>query len=377
LTISFFDEGDETATQPAARPQRPRAAGATAPRPRRPQGAGRPGGIDQHTVMVRRRVFAVVAVVLLIIIVLVINGCLKSAKTQSLKDYNHNVSQISTEWDSQVAKPLFTALSGASGKSALDVEVQVDQLRIQAQNIASSIKKLSVPGDMTGAQRALLMAANLRVEALTKIAALLPAALGGSGQQAITNIAGDMEIFLASDVLHSQRVVPLIQESLSSNGVHGLSTTQSRFLPNLGWLDPNTVASRLTGKTAGSTSATSGTHGSSLLGVSVGATALEPEPTINHISGGGSPTFTVNVENTGSAAESNVKVDITVTAGGKQYKASHVVNQTQPGNKVSVEIPVSGIPTGVAAKVEVIVQPVAGETNTENNKATYLAIFSP
>ena len=326
--------------------------------------------------MVRRRMFAGIAVVLLIIIVLVINGCLKSAKTQSLKDYNHKTSLIAAEWDGQVAKPLFSALAGASGKSALDVEVGIDQLRITAQNIAANVKNLSVPGEMASAQRAQLMAADLRVEGVTKIAALLPQALGGAGKQASAAIAGDMEIFLASDVLYSQRVVPLIQQTLGSNGIHDSATTASRFLPNIGWLDANTVTSRLTGKTVGSNGVTAGTHGSSLLGASVGATALEAEPTINHISGGGSPTFTVNLENTGSNAESNVKVDITVTAGGKQYKASHVINQTQPGNKVNVEIPVTGIAVGVAAKIEVAVEPVPGETNTENNKATYLAIFS-
>jgi hypothetical protein len=187
-----------------------------------------------------------------------------------------------------------------------------------------------------------------------------------------------MEIFLASDVIYSQRVAPLIQEALAANGIHGLSTTASRFLPNLGWLEPNTVLSRLTGSQSSTSNngVASGTHGSSLTGVSVGTTTLEPEPTINHISGGGSPTFTVNVENTGSNPENNVKVDVTVTASGKQFKASHVINSTQPESKVNVEIPVSGIPLGVAAKIEAYVEPVPGETTTENNKATYLAIFS-
>ncbi len=74
------------------------------------------------------------------------------------------------------------------------------------------------------------------------------------------------------------------------------------------------------------------------------------------------PTFTVTVENSGEAPETNVKVDVTVSAGGKQYKASHVINQTQPGNKVNVEIPVSGIPLGVAAKVQVNIEGVPGET---------------
>lgn len=326
--------------------------------------------------MVRRRVAAGAAVVLLIIIVLVINGCLKSQKQQSLKDYNHHVGEIAQEFDAQVAKPLFTALAGASGKSALDVEVQINQLRVEAQKLAARAKELKVPGELTGAQRALLMALNLRVEGITKIAALLPAALGGQGKQVSPKIAGDMETFLASDVIYSQRVAPLIQETLASNGIRA-STQSTRFLPNLGWLDPNTVLARLTGQAGGGapSSVSPGTHGSALVGVAVGTNTLQPEPTLNHIAGGASPTFTVTVENTGSNAETNVKVDIAVTAAGKQLKDSHVINSTQPGSKVNVEIPVNGVSLGVASKIQVTVEPVPGETNSENNKNTYLAIF--
>jgi hypothetical protein len=375
--LSFFDDGEETAPRAATRP-RPSAGGQPRqPSPRRPQHGGGPP-LDRHTLMVRRRVAAGVAVVLLIVIVLLINGCLKSEKQQSLKDYNRHVSELAQESDAQVSRPLFTALAGAGGKSALDVEVQIDQLRIAAQSLANKAKNVSVPGEMTGAQRALLLAFNLRVEGMTKVAALVPTALGGQGQQAATKMAGDMEIFLASDVIYSQRVVALIQQTLSSNGVHGRSTSSSRFLPNLGWLDPATTLARITGKATGTgqTGVTPGTHGSALVGVSVGTNTLAPEPTLNHVSGGGSPTFTVAVENTGSNPETNVKADVTVTAAGKQFKASHAINSTQPGSKVNVEIPVSGVPLGVASKIEVNVEPVPGEANSENNKNTYLAIFS-
>ncbi|HEY7836509.1 MAG TPA: hypothetical protein VIB59_03520 [Solirubrobacteraceae bacterium] len=324
--------------------------------------------------MVRRRVAAGAAVVLLIIIVLVINGCLKSQKQQSLKDYNHSVSEISRESDSRVSKPFFTALSGAAGKSAIDVQVQVNQLRVEAQKLASRAGGLSVPGEMTGAQRNLLSALNFRVEGITKIAALLPSALGGQGKAASPKIAGNMEIFLASDVIYSQRVVPLIQESLTSSGIHE-ATQGSRFLPNLGWLEPNTVEARLTGKASTGGAVAPGTHGSSLVGTAVGTTTLEPEPTLNHVAGGGSPAFTVTVENTGTNAESNVKVDVAITAAGKQLQGSHTINQTQPGSKANVEIPVNGVPLGVASKIQVTVEPVPGEANSENNKATYLAIF--
>ncbi len=70
-----------------------------------------------------------------------------------------------------------------------------------------------------------------------------------------------------------------------------------------------------------------------------------------------------------------MKVNVTVTAAGKALKDSHVINSTQPGAKVNVEIPVAGVPLGVAAKVEVVVEAVPGEENLENNKGTFLAIF--
>jgi hypothetical protein len=328
--------------------------------------------------MVRRRVAAGIGVVLLIAIVLIVNGCLKSQKKQALRDYNRNVSQLARESDEQVSRPFFSTLTGASGKSALDGEVQIDQLRIQAQNIATRAKGLSVPGDMDAAQRDLLLALDLRVEGLTKIATLVRTALGGQAKQASTPIAGDMEIFLASDVIYSQRVAPLIQQTLAADGIQGLSTASTRFLPNLGWLEPATVLARITGQsasTAQSGQLAPGTHGSALVGISVGANTLQPEPTLNHLSGGSNPTFTVIVENAGSNPETNVKVDVTVTAGGKQFKASHVIESTQPGSKVNVDIPVTGIPLGVAAKIEVNIEPVPGETDTENNKGSYIATF--
>ena len=81
-----------------------------------------------------------------------------------------------------------------------------------------------------------------------------------------------MEIFLASDVIYSQRVVPLIQQTLAANGIHGLTTAPSRFLPNVGWLEPTTVLSRITGqaRAAPGQRYAPGTHGSALIGVSVG-----------------------------------------------------------------------------------------------------------
>lgn len=373
--MSFFDDGEEeTVQRPASRapraPQRPS--------PRRPQ---RPSGslpVDQHTLMVRRRVVFGAAIVLLIVIALLINGCLNGEKTQALKDYNHEVSTVAQEFDEHVSRPLFEALTGAGSKSALNVEVQVGQLRVQAQQLATRVKDLKTPGEVSGAQRDLLLAFDLRSEAVAKIAGLVPTALGGQGKQAIAQIAGALELFLASDVIYSQRVAPLIQQALGSAGVNGLTTTASLSLPNIGWLEASTAAARISGQGSSSTQTGQplpGHHGSALKGVSVGTQTLEPEPALNHVSGGGNPTFTAQVEDAGEFPETDVTVDVTVTAGGKQFKATHAIEKTEPGKTASVDIPVTGVPLGEASKIEVQVQPVPGETNHEGTKNTYLAIF--
>jgi hypothetical protein len=318
-------------------------------------------------------------VVLLIVIVLVVNGCLKSGKEAALKEYNRDVSQLVQESDQQVSHPFFSAIAEAASKPPLEVETQINQLRLQAQTQVEHAQGLSVPGAMAGAQRNLLLTLDLREEGLAKITSLVRIALGGQGnKQAGTLIAGDMELFLASDVVYSQRVAPLIQQELAGDGIHGESTSASRFLPNLGWLDASTVLARLTGQASGSSQSSQiapGTHGSALTGVSVGSSALEAEPTLNHIASGANPTFTVKVENSGTNPETGVKVEVSVAVGGKQRKASQVINKTEPGASVNVDIPVEGVPLGPAARITVNVQPVPGETNTENNKASFLAIF--
>jgi hypothetical protein len=380
--LSFFDDEDEeppTAVRPARAPQQPRQ------QPRRPGRGGPTGGAggtsggvraaDHQAMMVRRRIAAVAGVLLLIVIVLLVNGCLKRGKQTALEKYNSEVGRIGQESQAQVAKPLFATLAGAAGKSALEVGQHVDEYRANAEQQAEQAKKLSVPGSMTSAQRNFLLAMNMRVEGLGKLSNLVRTALGGHNPQAASSTAGAMEIFLASDVIYSQRVAPLISEALAAGGVSGQSTQASRFLPNLSWLQASTVQAKLTGETPSGGAVTSGTHGHALKGVSVGTNSLASEPTVNHVSGGGNPTFTVMVENAGSNPQTNVKVDVSVTSEGKTLSASHLIDRTEPGSTTNVDIPVTGVTLGAASRVSVKIEPVPGETDTENNKASYLAIF--
>ena len=104
---------------------------------------------------------------------------------------------------------------------------------------------------------------NLRADGLRKIADEIPAALGrgAASQAAINRIAGEMQGFLASDVVYSQRVAPLIKDTRSTaTASSGQQISGSQFLPNVSWLSPQFVANSF-GKSSSSATGTNGAPG--------------------------------------------------------------------------------------------------------------------
>ena len=74
-------------------------------------------------------------------------------------------------------------------------------------------------------------------------AALVSTALvqegGDEAAKAVEQIAGQMQQFLASDVIYDARVVPYIQEAFDAKEIGGQEIIDSQFLPSLDWLDPD------------------------------------------------------------------------------------------------------------------------------------------
>jgi hypothetical protein len=377
--LSFFDEGDEP-TRVRSRPARPR----------RPATAGRGGGAgappDRQTVRLRQAVGLGALAILAILIVLGFKGCLDSRKDNALKDYNRNVTAVINDSDQSVGKPFFQRMS-AGARNSSQLQVQINQLRLAAEDDVKRAKAFDVPGDMGAAQRNLELVLNLRSEALTKIADQIPAALGRgqTSENAINNIAGEMQAFLASDVVYSQRVAPLIKDALDDNDVKGQQIAGSRFMPDISWLSPATVGARL-GRSAGGTSGGTsgqvapGLHGHGLDGTSIGATALNPEApgVVNRVAWSNNPTITVKFTNQGDNDESNVKVSVSVKpASGKTISATKTIGQTKSKATSTVNIPLgSAPPAGSPTTLSVLIAKVPGEKTTSNNRSSYTVIFT-
>jgi hypothetical protein len=231
--LSFFDEDDE-----------PRG---SSPRPRRSATVRGPS-TDHQTLLVRRAVAIGVVGLLLILLFFFVRSCANTRNENALKDYNREVASIVRESDTQVGDPFFQLLGQAGSESPQDLQTNISGYRVQAEAQLKQARSLDVPDEMKGAQQSLLIALEFRRDGLGFIAEKIRTALGDEGEaanDAITEIAGQMQVFLASDVLYQARTAPLIKRALDDAEIGGQRIAASRFLPGIEWLSEETVAAQL------------------------------------------------------------------------------------------------------------------------------------
>jgi len=376
--VSFFDDDEPPTRQ--ARPRRPagaRPGGSTTGTRARPAATG---GDDPQQLMVRRAVALGAGALVLILLVLGVRGCLNSRTNNSLKDYNRNVGAIVSDSNDQVSKRLFELLAGGQDTNVTDLEQNVNQVRVTADEDVKRARALDVPGDMEDAQLHLLETLTFRADGVKHIAEDLPSLDGDQAEDAADRIAGQMSAFLASDVVYSQRVVPFIDQALRDHDISGQPSVASTFLPDTQWLDPAFVRRQLTGKGAGKTNSTPapGTHGHGLLGVAIGTTNLAADTT-NHVAAAANTVLNVKFANQGENDEFDVNIKVGVSGStGKPINVQKRVDQTTAGGtEVTVQVPLGTTPPiGEPVRVTVEIAPVPGEVNTDNNKQTYTVVFS-
>lgn len=371
--MSFFDDDE-----PTRRRSQPRRRGAVR--------SGAPS-TDAQAVMVRRGVALAIAILLFVLLLFVVNACRSSARENGLKDYNSKVASIGRASETQVGRPFFQLFGAraASGAPA-DLQTSVSALRQEAETELDQAEKLDVPDAMAPAQRSLLIVLELRRDGLAFVADKVRVALGNEGDaadEATTAIAGQMQSFLASDVLYRARVQPLIKSALDEAEVTKQTIPGSQFLPNVEWLSPQVVAARLGGSGGGgtgddsSTTPAPGLHGTGLTSVAVGDVKLAPGSP-NRIPATGAPTFTVQFANQGENDEQDIRVDVSVKGGGgAAISGSDTVASVARSATATATVRLARTPPkDTAVTITVRVRKVPGEEKTDNNEQTYQALFT-
>lgn len=334
----------------------------------------RGGDAEHQAVMQRRAIAGGLIVLFLIVVVLLGKGCQSARQENAIKDFVKQTNSIITQ-SNQVSRDFFSTLKDPGDASATDIETSVNVQRSQASELVRQAQDLSASGeDLTAAKQYLVETLEFRRDGLTEISKEIGQALGDQDAEAATEkIAANMQQFLTSDVIYSQRAYAYMNAAVKDKGIEGVSLPASQFLPSLEWLDPAQVLdvfSRVSG--GGSTAAvTPGTHGTGITGVNVqpSGTALA-EGTVNDLNG--AKQIEVSVQNQGENDETDVVVSYTISGAGTAIKQNKTIPAIAAGDTTKVTLPLTKIPAaGASATLKVEVKKVPGEENLDNNSQTF------
>jgi hypothetical protein len=379
--LSFFDEDDEpprTTSRTRARPKPP---------PRRGRAVSSAPATSQD-VLVRRMVAGIVGAVILLLLFFLVRACNETRHENALKDYNRQVAGIATE-SRQTGEQFFKQMEQADSTSPAELYQAILGFRGSAQTSLKQGQDLSVPDDMSQAHQSLLIALELRRDALNSIAGQIRPALGDQGEaadRAITHIAGDMRAFDASDVLYTTRVTPFINAALRDAEIGGQNIEPSPFLREISWVSPAFVASKLGqelstedgggGERQSNEPTGPGLHGTGLDSTSYGDVTLQPGSSNRLTFVRGQP-FVVKFTNQGENDEFNVKVTVSISRqSGSPITSTKTVPSISQGQQVTVEVPLNRQPPlDTAVTVNINVAKVPGEKTSDNNKSSYPTLF--
>jgi hypothetical protein len=328
--------------------------------------------------MVRRTVALGGAILLIVLLVLGLNSCLDSRKDRAFRDYASDVRAI-VRGSNDISESFFDLLSSPSRADALDVQTQVNAQRADAEQLVQRARDTDHPGELDGAHGWLVEALQFRADAIEAIAAQLPEALGDQrgSSDAVNAIAGQMQALLASDVIYLQRTIPGLLSAYDERGIEERFPTD-RFLPDLGWLDPDTVQTRL-GRISGedSQTATPGLHGTGSQTATVRPADVElTESGVNRVPSSDQLTIDVTVQNQGESEETDLGVSVSIT-NGERINVDQTIPRIAAGESETVSIPIQQAPsTEAVSTVTVAVDPVPGEGTRENNRIQYQVAFT-
>ena len=327
------------------------------------------------------------AVVVVILLFLLVKGCASIRKENAFKDYVREVT-ADVQQSQQESNAVFGLLrkGQSAGQSPVDLQNNINGFRAEAAKLAERARKRGVPGQLTSANRYFVDALQLRADGLGSIARLLPTALGDQGAgNAIKQIAAQDRLFDASDVLFTQRFLPMLFKKIRDEGlasdvpVPDALRAPKGFLPSINWLRPESVASALTGSaSADTTAATPGLHGTGLVAVTVqpSGKALATTGTTD-IAAQRGLSFDVQVQNQGQSDEKNVTVQVRIVGAGKPISVNQEIPSVAQGASETASVPLPSVPaTGRPVSITVSVKGVPGEKKLDNNKQTYQAIFT-
>jgi hypothetical protein len=328
-------------------------------------------------------VLAVVVVIFIVLIAVGVHSCQVNADRSALKDYANGTSSLISRSNDN-GRQLFSVLSpsGSATPNASTLQNQINQARQTAANILSSARSLSAPDSVKTANSNLNMTLQMRLDGISNIGKEIQPALGtATSTDAINAIAAEMARLYASDVLYKDYVATALASALHANGIavggaNGVTINPGQFVPDVQWVLPSFVASKLHATLQGSSTSggkpAPGLHGHTLNSVSVNGTTLQTGSP-NTVAVKPAPTFRLSITNGGQNTETNVVCKVTVN--GTSSSGQTVIPQTTAGQTTTCDVPLKSLPAAGTYTVRATVEKVPGEKNVSNNSQSYTVTF--
>jgi hypothetical protein len=365
IEFDFFDESPTVESTPRKKGDRPQKRRRLPKRPPTP-----PGGPQLY----RLGVLIAGAIVLAVIFILVINNCRGDQKQAAYEDYIDDVGVVASE-SAELGNQLNNRLT-TPGIRLEALRGDVEGLQEQQEQILRRTQELSPPGPLVEQQEALVETMQFRVNGLAGIArGLQLVAQTDDPQESGRNLGNQAQRLVASDVVYADAFRAASESVLDQQGVTNVAIPASVFVKNPEFASPSfwtqTVQRLTQGPEAG------GVRGNGIAGVRVqpgGQDLVRGED--NTVEQSADLAFEVLVENSGTSQETQVNVTLIIRQD-PQIRKEMTIDVINPDETKTVRFTgFENLEFSAETTLQVQVEPVEGEANTNNNTVEYPIIFT-
>ena len=365
IEFDFFDES------PTAESETRKKDGPPGRRPKLPKRPPTPPGGAQ---LYRLGLLIAGAILLAVILILVVNNCRGDRKQSAYEGYIEDVSGVASE-SADIGSQLNNRLT-TPGIRLEQLRSDVEGLQEQQEQILRRTEELSPPGPLVEQQEALVETMQFRVNGLAGLArGLQLVAQTEDPQESGANLANQAQRLVASDVVYADAFRAASQSVLEQQDVTNVAIPASVFVQNPEFGSPafwtQTVRRLTQGPEAG------GIRGNGIVAVRVqpGGQELVPGED-NTVEQSADLAFEVLVENSGESQETQVQVTLIVRQD-PQIRKEQAIDVINPGETKTVTFTgFENLEFSAQTTLQVQVEPVEGERNTNNNTVEYPIIFT-
>jgi CARDB len=365
IEFDFFDESPTSETEPRKKD------GPPGKRPRMPKRPPTPPGGQQ---LYRLGLLIAGAILLAVILILVINNCRGDQKQSAYEGYMEEVNGVASE-SAEIGNQLNNQLT-TPGRRLEALRADVEGLQEQQEQVLRRTQDMGPPGPLVEQQEALVETMQFRVNGLAGLArGLQLVAQTEDQQESGRNLANQAQRLVASDIVYADAFRAASESVLEQQGVTNVAVPASVFVQNAEFGSPSfwtqTVRRLTRGPEAG------GPRGNGIVAVRVqpgGQELVRGED--NTVEQSADLAFEVLVENSGESQETQVQVTLIVRQD-PQIRKEQTIDVINPGEEKTVTFTgFENLEFSAQTTLQVQVEPVEGEANTDNNTVEYPIMFT-